>query len=411
MMSKGFEPILNLPESVRQDVLGYRGQVEKFLNGQISPIAFKVYRVPMGIYEQRTTGKYMIRIRIGAGLVVPFQLQRIAELSQNYGNGILHVTTRQDIQIHEVNIERTPDVLEGLLEVGLSARGGGGNTVRNVTACPRSGVCPKEEFDVAPYAIATAEYLLQFKSSYNLPRKYKIVFSGCSEDCAYACVADLGFFAHNKNGQKGFVVYAGGGLGSNPAVAVKMEDFVDDNEFLEVAEAIKRLFDEHGDRTNKHKARLRYVLKRLGEEEFVNLYIKKRKEIQHQSLQGNIPEVRAIASSSKDVVQSVSNDKDQPLLSNNIMPEKKKGLFTVRVNLKLGDISADDLIKISNIAKEHSRGLVRTTQLQNLLITSVSTENIDKLISALKDLSIDVFLNGPEIVACTGAATCKRLPR
>ncbi|MHC4254731.1 MAG: nitrite/sulfite reductase, partial [Planctomycetota bacterium] len=407
MMSRGLEPILRLPDSVKQDILNYRSQVEKYLNGQTSPIAFKAYRVPMGIYEQRVAGKYMIRIRIGAGLVLPFQLQRIAELSQKHGNGILHVTTRQDIQIHEVNIEHIPDVLEGLLEVGLSARGGGGNTVRNVTACPRSGVCPKEEFDVAPYAIATAEYLLQFKSSYNLPRKYKIVFSGCSEDCAYASVADLGFFAHNRDGEKGFAVYAGGGLGSNPAVAVKIEEFVGDDEFLQVAEAIKRLFDEHGDRANKHKARLRYVLKRFGQEEFIKMYIKKRKEIKHQSLQGNIPEVRVIVSSSIVEDKSVSNSQEHSPLSSNIMPEKTKGLFTVRVNLKLGDISADDLIKISNIAKEYSQGLVRTTQLQNLLLTLVSIENIDKLISALKDLSIDVFLTGPELVACTGAATCK----
>ncbi|MDD5135030.1 MAG: sulfite reductase, beta subunit (hemoprotein), partial [Phycisphaerae bacterium] len=132
------EPILRIPESVREDTLNYRREVRKFLDGQTSPVAFRAYRVPMGIYEQRTTGKYMVRIRIGAGLVLPFQLQRIAELSKTYGNSILHVTTRQDIQIHEVNIEDTPDILESLLEVGLSSRGGGGNTVRNVTACPEA---------------------------------------------------------------------------------------------------------------------------------------------------------------------------------------------------------------------------------------------------------------------------------
>ncbi|MHC4188029.1 MAG: nitrite/sulfite reductase [Planctomycetota bacterium] len=407
-MTKGFEPILRLPESVKEDILNHRSQVEKFLNGQTSPIAFKAYRVPMGIYEQRAVGKYMIRIRIGAGLVLPFQLQRIAELSQKYGNGTLHVTTRQDIQIHEVNIEHTPDVLEGLLEVGLSARGGGGNTVRNVTACPRSGVCPKEEFNVAPYAIATAEYLLQFKSSYNLPRKYKIVFSGCSEDCAYASVADLGFFAHKRDGKKGFAVYSGGGLGPNPAAAVKIEDFVGGNEFLEVAEAIKRLFDEYGDRANKHKARLRYVLKRLGQEEFIKLYINNRKEVQHQSLQGNIPAVRAIVSSSKEAVQSVSNDKDQPPLSNNVMPEKTQGMFTIRVNLNLGDISADNLVKIGKIADKSGQGLVRTTQLQDILITSVQKQNIERTLGALEDISIDLLgSTGTKIVACTGAATCK----
>ena len=123
-MSKLKDPILRILESVKEDTFGYRGQVERFLQGETSPIAFRAYRVPMGVYEQRTAGKYMVRIRIGAGLVLPYQLERIAQLSKTYGNGIVHVTTRQDIQIHEVNIENTPDVLEGLLEVGLSPRGG-----------------------------------------------------------------------------------------------------------------------------------------------------------------------------------------------------------------------------------------------------------------------------------------------
>jgi sulfite reductase (ferredoxin) len=402
------QPILHIPESVKEDTFGYRGQVEKFLQGHTSPVAFRAYRVPMGIYEQRAAGKYMVRIRIGAGLVLPYQLQRIAGLSKTYGNGILHVTTRQDIQIHEVDIEDTPDVLEGLLEVGLSPRGGGGNTVRNVTACPRAGVCPKEKFDVAPYAIATAEYLLQFKSSYNLPRKYKIVFSGCSDDCAFASVADLGFFAHQKDGAKGFAVYAGGGLGSNPAVGVKTEDFVADNEILQVAEAIKRLFDKHGDRSNKHKARLRYVVARVGAKEFVNMYKEERAELRDQGLQGNVPEVRDIASRFGACGSSSSSDNNQLLAPHNVLPEKTEGLFTIGLRLNLGDIPADDLVKVARIADEFGQGLARTTQLQDLLITSVPRQNVERLKSALESLSIDVLGNGcPKIVTCTGAATCK----
>jgi len=402
------EPILCIPESVKEDTHAYRSQVEKFLRGQTSPVVFRAYRVPMGVYEQRAAGKYMVRIRIGAGLVLLHQLKRIAHLSKNYGNGILHITTRQDIQIHEVNIEDTPDVLEGLLEVGLSSRGGGGNTVRNVTACPRAGVCPKEEFDVAPYAIAVAEYLLQFKSSYNLPRKYKIVFSGCSDDCAFASVADLGFFAHLKDGVKGFAVYAGGGLGSNPAVAVKIEDFIADYEFIEVTETIKRLFDKHGDRSNKHKARLRYVLRRVGAEEFVRLYKEEREELYKQGLQGDIPQVRDIASRFKIPKLSADSENCQVLSSDNLLPEKTEGLFTIRLNLNLGDIPADELVKVGQIAEEFGQGLVRTTQLQNLLLTGVPWGNVGKVRFALEGLSIDVSGDGrPKVVTCAGAATCK----
>ncbi|MHC4113089.1 MAG: sulfurtransferase TusA family protein [Planctomycetota bacterium] len=407
-MNVSNQSILRIPKSVREDTLGYRSQVEKFLQGNTSPVAFRAYRVPMGIYEQRAAGKYMVRIRIGAGLVLPYQLERIAQLSKTYGNGVVHVTTRQDIQIHEVKIEDTPAVLESLLEAGLSPRGGGGNTVRNVTACPRTGVCPKEEFDVAPYAIATAEYLLPFKSSYNLPRKYKIVFSGCSADCAFASVADLGFFAHLKDGIKGFSVYAGGGLGSNPAVGVKIEEFVTDNEFLEVAEAIKRLFDKYGDRSNKHKARLRYVLRRFGAKEFVKLYNDERAELHNQGLQGEKPEVRDIASMFEAHRPSLPTDSNQLPLSHFVLAEKAEGLFSVRLVLNLGDIPADDLVKIGQIAEKFGQGLVRTTQLQDLLVTGVPRENLENVKSALNSLSINVIGNNkPKVVACTGAATCK----
>ena len=378
-------PILPISENIAKDVLSYRAKLDSFLNGQISPIAFKAYRVPMGVYEQRTAGKYMIRIRIGAGIVLPGQSRQIARLSKNFGNGILHITTRQDIQIHDVNIEDTSYVLEGLLEVGLSSRGGGGNTVRNITACSEAGVCPKEEFDVAGYAIATAEYLLQDKSSFNLPRKYKIVFSGCARDCAYASVADLGFFAHLKNNAKGFAVYAAGGLGSSPTVAIKIEDFIKAEQIFEVAESIKELFDRFGDRTNKHKARLRYVLAKFGQEEFIRLYRQQRQNLQTKGLPNAVPEIRDIGSL-------------YPI------PES---FVNVRLRLKNGDIPADDLDKVANIATRYGQGLIRTTQLQDILITAVAKKNAEEVNSALKNFSSNYLNNSNKIVACAGASTCK----
>jgi len=407
-MAEQKKPILRIHESIRQDVLGCREHVEKFLEGQTSPVALRAYRAPMGVYEQRAAGRHMVRIRIGAGLVLPYQVGRVAELSKTFGNGILHVTTRQDIQIHEVDAENIPDVLEGLLEVGLSARGGGGNTVRNVTACPRAGVCPKEQFDVAPYAIAVAEYLLQHKSSFNLPRKYKIVFSGCADDCAFASVADLGFFAHRRNGCKGFSVYAGGGLGSEPAVAVRIEDFIRDDEIFEVAEAIKRVFDKYGDRSNKHKARLRYVLARVGAEEFIRLYKNERTKLDKDGLRGEIPEIRDIASMFAIAGPSSGEDAGCPTSQHNILPEKTVGLFTVIVRLNHGDIPADDLLKVRQIAEEFGQGLLRTTQLQDIMITGVPQENVDAVNRALETLSISAAGKTiAKVVTCTGAATCK----
>jgi sulfite reductase (ferredoxin) len=403
-MEKQKRPILQVPDSVVEDTSGYRGQVDKFLKGLTSSVAFRAYRVPMGIYEQRTAGKYMVRIRVGAGLVLPFQLERVAELSKAHGNGIIHVTTRQDIQIHAVNIEDTPDVLEGLLDVGLSSRGGGGNTVRNVTACPRAGVCPKEEFNVAPYAVATAEYLLQDRSSFNLPRKYKIVFSGCSDDCAFASVADLGFFAHVKDGVRGFSVYAGGGLGPNAAVGVRIEDFIEPSEVFFVAEAVKQLFDKHGDRANKHKARLRYVLARVGAGEFVELYKREKEILKARGLLGKVPQIRAL-----DSEDSTPAAPEQGGLEHaNVLPEKTVGRHTVRLSLKKGDIPADDLNAVGRIAEKYGQGIVRTTQSQDLLITGVARRDVEAVNAELRKLSIDVFGDSRlKVVACAGASTCK----
>lgn len=403
-MNATAQPILRLPERIREETFRYRGQVERFLKGELSPMAFKVYRVPMGIYEQRTSGTYMVRVRIAAGIASSSQLVRIAELSRRHGNGVVHVTTRQDLQIHHVQIEQTPDVLEGLFEAGLSSRGGGGNTVRNVTACPRAGVCPFEQFNVVPYALAAAEYLLQFDSSYNLPRKYKIAFSGCSADCALASVADLGFFAHRRDGVKGFSAYAGGGLGPNAAVGVKIEDFVEGRDVLNVAEAVKQLFDKHGDRSNKHAARLRYVLARLGGDQFVRSYRAERQKIETEGLPGRVPGL----AESADEPAPIGQDPQAGTTISDVEPEKKAGFFTVKLTLPLGDIPADDLVAVARLAERYGVGQVRATQQQDLLIPSVPQASLDEVRRGLHALSVDTASHGlPKVVACAGASTCK----
>jgi sulfite reductase (ferredoxin) len=403
-MSSSAEPILRICETVREDTSAFRGKVARFLAGDTTPVAFRAYRVPMGIYEQRTEGNFMVRVRIGAALATRGQLERMAELSKQYGNGILHVTTRQDIQIHDIDIEDTPDVLEKLLAAGLSSRGGGGNTVRNVTACSRAGVCSKEVFDVAPHAIAAAEYLLADRSSFNLPRKFKLVFSGCSEDCAFASIADLGFFAHRKDGVDGFSVYCGGGLGSNASVAVRIEEFVEAGDIFKVAEAAKRLFDKHGDRAHKHKARLRYVLGRVGTDEFIKLYQTERDKIDTEGLPQDTPEIRDIDSRYTSTEAPELDIADLP----NVLPDKTPGRATLRLWLTNGDISADDLVKVARVAEEYGQGLIRTTQQQDLLIAGVAHGDIEKATEELKGLDADVSGGvAPKVVACAGASTCK----
>ena len=395
------ETLLRLPARVRQDVAGYGAEVARFQRGEISAASFRAFRVPMGVYEHREAGRFMVRVRLGAGLALPHQLERIAELGREYGNGVLHVTTRQDIQIHDLALESTVSVQEKLLEVGLSSRGGGGNTVRNVTACPRASVCPKAAFDVAPHAIATAEYLLQNPRSFTLPRKYKIAFSGCGDDCAFASVNDLGFFAHERDGRQGFASYAGGGLGPQAAAGVLIEPFIEPAQVFLVAEAVQRLFDRLGDRANRHQARLRYVLRRLGREAFVDEYCKERAAVGCEGLAEVVPTLRplpAALSGSPGVEVSVPRG---------FLAERDPTRFTLHVQLQNGRIPAADLIKIAHIARDLGAGLVAATQQQDLLVFGISPERAEAARAALAGFDIPGIPRKPKIVACAGASTCK----
>jgi sulfite reductase (ferredoxin) len=393
---------LRLPERVRRDVAGYREQVDRFERGEINAAAFRAFRVPMGVYEHRESGRFMVRVRLGAGLALPHQLERIAELAERYGNGIVHATTRQDVQVHDVGLADTVPIQEQLLDVGLSARGGGGNTVRNVTACSRASVCPTAKFDVAPHALATAEYLLQLARSYSLPRKYKIAFSGCAEDCAFASVNDLGFFAHVRAGRPGFAVYAGGGLGAQQAAAVQIEEFIDVDAVPLVAEAIERVFDRLGDRANKNRARLRFVVRRLGAEAFVAEYRREKAALQSEGLGASVVAARPLPA-------AVTGDGPQSSTSiaapSGCLPERDPERVTVRLQLQNGSLPAVDLRTVATIARSFGVGAVVATQQQDLLLVGVARARVAEAQAALDKLSVRVQPRSPKVVACAGAST------
>ncbi|UCD59051.1 MAG: nitrite/sulfite reductase, partial [Candidatus Hydrogenedentota bacterium] len=273
-MSRNNQPqgLYHVPDRAAAELEKLREMAEQFKGGELSAARFQAFRVPMGVYEQRESGTFMLRVRLPAGGTLPHQMRGLARVAKKYGNGILHVTTRQDIQVHRVPLDGIYPALVALLEVGLSTKGGGGNTVRNITACYDSGVCQKEAFDVAPYAVALTEFLLPDRLSFELPRKYKIAFSGCSMDCAGATVNDLGFIAKRRGDGLWFSVYVGGGMGAHSRVADLLEEFVPASEFYLLAEAVKRVFDRHGNRKNKRKARLRFLIEQIGFEPFRRLY-------------------------------------------------------------------------------------------------------------------------------------------
>lgn len=395
-----------LPEAVVEDTKAFRREVEKFLSGDTSAVEFRGIRVSMGIYEQRENDTYMVRIRGAAGVFLPHHIEAIAELSETYGSGIVHVTTRQDLQIHRVRIEDTPTVLERLLEVGLSTRGGGGNTVRNISACPFSAVCRDEAFDVTPYALALTEYLTRERRNFNLPRKFKVAFSGCAKDCGLASVADLGFFAHIRNGERGFAVYAGGGMGAHSTLAVLIEEFIPAGAVFEVAEAVKRLFDKLGDRANRSRARLRFVLERLGEQVFRQTYRQELELVRGEDIP--FPEIRTEDLSQADSDRATTVSTRDESVWWNAVPQRQDGLYTLTVRLPLGDLPAHELLTLASIARTFGDSTIRTTQEQDLQLRGIKEADLDKACLALRKIEHALRpAQSVRCVSCTGASTCR----
>jgi sulfite reductase (ferredoxin) len=386
--------------------------VERFKSGAMSDAEFRAIRVPQGIYEQRESGTYMLRVRNPAGGVLPGHLRGLGAVAAQWGNGLLHVTTRQEFQVHRVPLDAILPALRALAEAGLSTRGGGGNTVRNVTGCLDSGVCSTGLFDVAPYAIAATERLLADPISLQLPRKYKIAFSSCEQDCAGATVHDAGFIARQRDGVDGFAVYIGGGMGGKSRISTLLHDFVPATEALNIAEAIKRVFDKNGDRKNKHLARLRFLVERIGMEAFRGLYEKELAEVRAS----NPPAVELRALPVREPLDAGTATVPQKTSSafarwfkNNVAAQKQPGYFLVHIPLELGDIPSALAGPLAEIVEAHGDHVLYATQSQNASIRWIAAAELEGIFHRLDALG----LAAPEppvlrnLVSCAGASTCR----
>ena len=256
---------LNLPPEVKQEIEDFASEVERLERGEVGEEDFKRFRLQQGIYGQRQEDVQMVRTKLPFGRITSDQLNCLADFGKNYSNGILHVTTRQDIQFHYVKIKDVPQGLQDLAEHGLTSREACGNTVRNVTACHKAGTCKEEKFDVTPYAGAVSKYLLRHPLTQNLARKFKISLGGC-KGCGLGPIHDIGMNAEVKDGVRGFKVIIGGGLGSSPHLAKLLSEFVPADEILRTCEAIVQVFDQHGDKRNRNKARFKFVVEKYGVE-------------------------------------------------------------------------------------------------------------------------------------------------
>ncbi len=258
-----------IPHDILEEIEAFENEVQRLQQGEVSVDVFKPFRLQHGIYGQRQPGVQMVRIKIPFGGLSANQLRRIAELAEAFGTGIGHITTRQDIQLHFVKLEDVGTVMRGLAEVDVTTREACANTVRNVTACHLAGVCPGEIFDVTSYARTVALHLLRNPLNQSLPRKFKIAFSGCRHDCALTPINDIGLLAvRREDGAIGFRMTAGGGLGSAPRVGQVLREFVPMPELIPTIEAVIKVFDSLGNRKNRNKARMKFVIDKLGFDEF-----------------------------------------------------------------------------------------------------------------------------------------------
>ncbi len=396
-----------LPSDVMTECDAYQRDVERFLAGDMPAAVLKAKRVLHGIYEQRQDGTFMTRVRVAGGTLNHEQARELAALSHAFGNGLLHVTTRQDVQFHDVALANTPAIMRRLLAVGLSTRGGGGNSVRNVTACPYAGICPAEHFDVTPCAHAVTEYLISRVGCINLPRKYKIAFSGCSADCALAQVSDLGFMAARRDGQPGFRVLAGGGMGARSRAADTLFEWIPAADIIRVAETVRRLFDRLGDRTNRNRARLRYVFDRIGVDAFRKHTIEEMAEV----IREGVPEWRETPGCGDGPSPAGGGVPPGEVRDGiRVIPQRQAGTVAVPLFLPLGFVPAADFARVGELAEQVSAEWgFRTTRAQHLLLRFVKDADVPRVAAALRALTIDVLTPTAldRFVACAGSSTCR----
>ncbi|HYO08613.1 MAG TPA: hypothetical protein VER17_06535 [Tepidisphaeraceae bacterium] len=361
----------------------------------------------------------MQRIKIPFGGMNPQQMRVLADLSEEYSDAICHITTRQDIQLHYVHIDSAPDLFRRLAAVGITSREACGNSVRNVTACPLAGVCHTESFDVTPYAKACAFYLLGHRDTQDFGRKFKIAFSGCRDEaCALVSIHDLGGIAavKDENGQqrRGFELYVGGGLGAVPHQAKLLMDFCPEEELLPMARAIGRVFARLGEKKNRNRARLKFVVQKLGIDEFRRIVFEERAAMPEdpswRTFFDEIP--RWDERPGEKFVQLTAQKKPDGFgrwEATNVYAQRQPGYAVVTVTCPLGDLTADQMRQLADISARYANGNCRTTVEQNLVLRWVPTNKIIDLYNELKAIGLSEPGAGSivDVVACPGTDTCK----
>ncbi len=391
---------------VEKDIVDLERKIRLFREGQIHEEKFRSLRLARGVYGQRQQGVQMVRIKLPYGKMTFKQWKRIADISDEYSTGNLHLTTRQDIQIHFVSLDRTPELWANLEKDDITLREACGNTVRNVTASPTAGIDRKEPFDVTPYADAAFRYFLRNPICQEMGRKFKMSFSNTDDDTALAYMHDLGFVSKIQDGQRGFKVYVGGGLGAQPALAHLYYEFLPANQLIPTIEAVLRIFDRHGERNSRHKARLKFLIAKIGLDEFKRLVEEEWTALKSKTfeIEGTETEVAPL--------DRAEPTFDSAELTNwyfsNVFAQKQAGYYGVFVRVPLGNIRSEVSRSLIEQLSPYVADDVRVTINQGLLLRFVKAEDLQTVYNIL---SAHGFAQAganstANITACPGTDTC-----
>jgi sulfite reductase (ferredoxin) len=400
---------------VERDILELEDKIRLFKDGKIDDDRFRSLRLARGVYGQRQPGVQMIRIKIPYGKLTTKQLRRISDVSDEYSTGKLHVTTRQDIQIHYVSLDRTPQLWEELEKDSITLREACGNTVRNITASALAGVDPDEPFDVTPYAHAAFEYFLRNPVGQELGRKIKIAFSSSDKDTAYTFIHDLGFIPKvkntNGNEERGFKVVIAGGLGSTPVLAQTVYEFLPEEQIIPFAEAVIRVFDREGERNNRNKARLKFLVKSIGIDDFLDLVNKERVALKNKSYTIDIDETLTQKARPFAEVLDVKNPlkvKFSRWKGSNVVSQKQEGYYAIKIKLQTGDFTTTIARQLADIVDDYAADDIRLTIGQGIVLKFVREAHLEYLFTQLDRLGLadPGSESTADITACPGTDTC-----
>ncbi len=437
-----------LPDDLGGEIDAFQSQIDLKKQGKIDEKLFAETRLRRGVYGQRYDNGHrhdgvaaqqiafpsgeltkgpetmwdapgMQRIKIPFGGLTPDQMDVLADVAEEYSDAICHVTTRQDFQFHFIHIDDTPDLMRRLGAVGITTREACGNTVRNLTACPLAGVCRDETFDVTPYAKATMQFLLGHPDAQDFGRKFKVAFSGCAQHaCGLTSLHDLGLIARTRvvdgKEQRGFEMYVGGGLGTVPHQAKLFDEFVAEDEILPLSQAIARVFARLGEKRNRARARVKFLLAKLGMEEFKRLVLEERAKLPHDDAwAGYIPELPNYKEAPLKTGASLNGaavpEGFEVWRGTNVYQQRQDGYAVATVVLPLGDLTSWQMRRLADIARRYCGDNVRTTVEQNIVLRWISQADLPDLYRDLDAVGLGTSGAGTivDITSCPGTDTCK----